>query len=215
MWTVQPHQPNAPVVHRGTHFQTRPLEKPRHGGHLEQVERRRARRAAPVCLAAATPQWPARVNRPQQLPMRASRELEEGKPDACRCAPCSCNRASSAPTPLLVVAIVALNYIPNAARPVQEVLEPGSGWAAGRVGAPRHAPPHLPRESPSVPASRCSGPWSCTTEAPAAWSSSSSSTCCFRSWCSRGHTRAALIRACRRSGGSGAWPRSRRAVRRT
>ena len=28
MWTVQPHQPNAPVVHRGTHFQTRPLEKP-------------------------------------------------------------------------------------------------------------------------------------------------------------------------------------------
>lgn len=45
--------------------------------------------------------------------MRASRELEEGKPDACRCAPCSCNRASSAPTPLLVVAIVALNYIPN------------------------------------------------------------------------------------------------------
>ena len=52
--------------------------------------------------------------------MRASRELEEGKPDACRCAPCSCNRASSAPTPLLVVAIVALNYIPNAARPVQE-----------------------------------------------------------------------------------------------
>ena len=52
--------------------------------------------------------------------MRASRELEEGQPDACRCAPCSCNRASSAPTPLLVVAIVALNYIPNAARPVDE-----------------------------------------------------------------------------------------------
>ena len=61
--------------------------------------------------------------------MRASRELEEGKPDACRCAPCSCNRASSAPTPLLVVAIVALNYIPNAARPVQEKC-----WSLVRVG---------------------------------------------------------------------------------
>ena len=86
--------------------------------------------------------------------MRASRELEEGQPDACRCAPCSCNRASSAPTPLLVVAIVALNYIPNAARPVDEKC-----WSLVRVGrwrggAPGHVPLRLPHDSPSATASR-------------------------------------------------------------
>ena len=84
--------------------------------------------------------------------MRAGRELEDGQPDACRCAPCSCNRASSAPTPLLVVAIVALNYIPNAAWPVDEKC-----WSLVRVGrwrggAPGHVPLRLPHDSPSATA---------------------------------------------------------------
>ena len=46
--------------------------------------------------------------------MRASSDLEEGQAEACHCAPCSCARAGAAPTPIIVLAIVALNYIPNA-----------------------------------------------------------------------------------------------------
>ena len=44
--------------------------------------------------------------------MRAQND-REGDPEPCHCAPCSASRAGAAPTPLIVVAIVAINYIPN------------------------------------------------------------------------------------------------------
>jgi len=44
--------------------------------------------------------------------MRAQND-REGEPEPCHCAPCSSSRAGAAPTPLIVVGIVAINYIPN------------------------------------------------------------------------------------------------------
>ena len=37
----------------------------------------------------------------------------DGAPEPCRCAPCNPGRMGAAVTPLLIVAIVALNYIPS------------------------------------------------------------------------------------------------------
>ena len=77
-----------------------------------RAARRRTSRAQKCC----SPRSNSDMQR--ESSSRAS-NIEDGQPEPCHCAPCSCSRAGAAPTPLLVVCIVGLNYIPNAsaARP--------------------------------------------------------------------------------------------------
>ena len=58
---------------------------------------------------------PGTLRRPtaRRKAMNMRTAAADGAPEPCRCAPCNPGRMGAAVTPLLILAIVALNYIPS------------------------------------------------------------------------------------------------------